>query len=183
MIAAMASAKHKDVMARLARLARPPAGRPEVQHAGKTSGRPAWREARRSLRQYLEQVWKHDRRIKSLSPRQQHQLRIDCKKLRYLAEFFQDFYGRKFRDMIRTAIELQDQLGTVHDTHVYADWLKDFASRRAKQSGKAIERLLDRLRDQRRDCLDKAARVWKSFRGHRSKKRLLRLIDSPNKKS
>jgi CHAD domain-containing protein len=142
---------------------------------------PAWREARRSLLRHLDDVLSHGRRLKKLSPRKQHLLRIDCKRLRYLAEFFQSFYGRSFQDLIRTTVQLQDLLGTIHDSYVYADWLQEATRRLPGEGGEAALALLDHLRRQREESLDKAGPVWRSFTGRRSRKRLMRIIRSPRK--
>lgn len=56
-----------------------------------------------------------------------HELRISCKKLRYLMEFFQSLYPE---DMIGTQIKtlkgLQDTLGDFHDLEVQAEALRAF---------------------------------------------------------
>ena len=56
--------------------------------------------------------------IESLDSEALHQLRIDCKKLRYAAEFFAPLYGDLMKDFIGHLKSLQDLLGTLHDTAV-----------------------------------------------------------------
>ncbi|MFB3893094.1 MAG: CHAD domain-containing protein [Phycisphaerae bacterium] len=178
-MAAMASAKWRNAKARLGRIVQAQADERDVALAGKSAGPPARREARRSLLRQLERVWGYGRSIEKLSPRRQHRLRIECKKLRYLAEFFEGFYGPWFGGLIRTATRLQDLLGMAHDSSVYAQWLKDVAGPPAGKGGAAVERLMEHLRRRRRECLDKAGRIWRQFRSRRSRNRLVRLIDSP----
>ncbi len=56
-----------------------------------------------------------------------HELRITCKKLRYLMEFFQSIYpAKKIRKQIKALKSLQDNLGDFHDLEVQADALREF---------------------------------------------------------
>ncbi|MGW8312184.1 MAG: CHAD domain-containing protein [Desulfuromonadales bacterium] len=56
-----------------------------------------------------------------------HELRISCKKLRYLLEFFQSLYPKKMlRRQIGVLKSLQDNLGDFHDLEVQADALRTF---------------------------------------------------------
>jgi CHAD domain-containing protein len=143
--------------------------------------RPAWREARRALREHLQRLLEHGRKLKALSPLQQHQVRIDCKRFRYLAEFFQDFYGQDLRDAIKAAVRLQDLLGQVHDSFVYADWLCEELRRLGPPGERAIDTLLDHLGRQRRESLRQAGRIWKSFTSKRLSKRLDKILKSPRR--
>ena len=142
---------------------------------------PVWREARRSLRRYLDDLFAYGRSLRKLSPRRQHLVRIGCKRLRYLAESFQDLYGPGFLDAIKTLVELQDLLGEVHDSYVYADWLGEESRRLGSRSDAVICGLLEYLEEHRRQCLKRANRVWKAFRGRKSRKRLAKMIDSPRR--
>ena len=57
-----------------------------------------------------------------------HELRISCKKLRYLMEFFQSLYPEeKIRQQIKALKSLQDNLGDFQDLEVQAEALKKFA--------------------------------------------------------
>ncbi|MDF1581471.1 MAG: CHAD domain-containing protein [Desulfuromonadales bacterium] len=56
-----------------------------------------------------------------------HELRIRCKKLRYLMEFFQSLHPAELvSTQIKTLKGLQDVLGDFHDLEVQADALRDF---------------------------------------------------------
>lgn len=56
-----------------------------------------------------------------------HELRISCKKLRYLMEFFQPLYpASKIHKQIKALKALQDNLGDFQDLEVQADALKRF---------------------------------------------------------
>jgi CHAD domain-containing protein len=57
-----------------------------------------------------------------------HKLRIDCKKFRYLVEFFQPLYPPgELRGIIKALKALQDNLGEFQDLEVQAEALKRFA--------------------------------------------------------
>ena len=57
-----------------------------------------------------------------------HELRKDCKKLRYLIEFFQGIYPKKeLKDLIKALKVLLDNLGEFQDLEVQADKLRSFA--------------------------------------------------------
>jgi CHAD domain-containing protein len=62
-------------------------------------------------------------------PEAMHELRKDCKKLRYLIEFFRALYpDEELKGLIRTLKTLLDNLGEFQDLEVQADKLKAFAS-------------------------------------------------------
>jgi CHAD domain-containing protein len=55
-----------------------------------------------------------------------HQLRITCKKLRYLVEFFRDLYpARHMNPLLRTLKQVQENLGATQDLAVQRTWLHD----------------------------------------------------------
>jgi CHAD domain-containing protein len=57
-----------------------------------------------------------------------HELRKNCKKLRYLIEFFQSLYPKRLvRPMIKALKRLLDNLGQFQDLEVQADKLRHFA--------------------------------------------------------
>ncbi len=56
-----------------------------------------------------------------------HELRISCKKLRYLMEFFQSLHPAEvISKQIKALKGLQDTLGDFHDLEVQANALRDF---------------------------------------------------------
>ena len=140
--------------------------------------RPASREVKRALQRYLETFFSHSGRFKKLSPREQHQLRIDCKNLRYLADFFRSLYGPRLRGMIEDLTEFQDLLGQMHDYYVYKDWLPQRAGAGSPKDAKAVQTLLDELQRRREQALDQAGRMWKSLGKGRIRKRFARLIEN-----
>lgn len=81
-----------------------------------------------------------------------HALRIDCKKLRYLLEFFRDLYEREdIAPLLKSLKRLQSNLGEVNDLEVQQRTLQRFAPRMETQEPApvrcrlAIAHLLDYL--------------------------------------
>ncbi|MCP3982353.1 MAG: CHAD domain-containing protein, partial [bacterium] len=79
-----------------------------------------------------------------------HRLRIQCKKLRYLMEFFRSLYDAKaIAEPIKTLKRLQDNLGAYNDLEVQSLWLDAFAKRRGESLGVdtllAVGRLIEQL--------------------------------------
>jgi len=81
-----------------------------------------WRQLKKALR--------YDRRLDRLTPENQHELRIECKRLRYTAEFLADIYPGRLIGVIVPATALQDELGDVHDADVYRDRVLAYCERR-----------------------------------------------------
>ena len=55
-----------------------------------------------------------------------HQLRIDCKRLRYTLEFFQAVLGRNAQKMIEALKQIQDHLGDLQDTQVAVETVREY---------------------------------------------------------
>jgi CHAD domain-containing protein len=123
----------------------------------KVRRRPLWREAAEAMVDTLEELRSYDRRLKRLSPRQQHQLRIGLKNLRYLGEFFEKFYGRRMTRLIVTVAGLQDLLGLAHDADVYEEWLM------GRDASGVAKALVKDIRRRRLQSLKQASRLWKGF--------------------
>ncbi len=106
-------------------LTAPAGGEPVPEHAQVPIGDLAGAR----LCKLFARVCKKGRRIDAASPPGDlHTLRILCKKLRYLLEFFALFYPpKKVRRLIRTLKGLQDNLGAIQDLTVQARALVRFA--------------------------------------------------------
>ncbi len=97
----------------------PEAGRPLLAVASER----IWRVYRKVLRQGEAVRGSAQPEAESL-----HRLRITCKKLRYLLEFFQRLYRpAAVRPLIRALKRLQDILGDFQDFEVHQQYLLDFA--------------------------------------------------------
>jgi CHAD domain-containing protein len=55
-----------------------------------------------------------------------HALRIECKRLRYLLEFFSEALGRGAPEAIEALVALQDHTGELHDADVTIGLLRHF---------------------------------------------------------
>ena len=100
-------------------------------------------DAHRKLRKVAdERIWHAYRRvrdrgreIKRKTPvTKLHRLRIYCKKLRYLMEFFRGVYPRKkMSSYIGSLKQLQQNLGDLHDYHVQGEALRSFARKMQRE--------------------------------------------------
>ena len=84
-----------------------------------------------------------------------HRLRIDCKKLRYLLEFFARLYSpAKMKRLIKALKQLQDNLGEFNDLHVQMASLRHFQEQMMAAQGElapptqaALEQLVTHLNE------------------------------------
>ena len=115
-----------------------------------------------------------------------HRLRIECKKLRYLLEFFQDLYDpEEVETFIAPLRKLQDTLGEFNDLRVQRGALRPFANDLARTDGAPVEcliaigRLEERLQ-QRQDKLRKRfRRRFSEFAESKTGERLESTLASP----
>jgi len=123
-------------------------------------------------------IWRLFRRIieagramgDSPAPEQLHELRKDCKKLRYLMEFFASLYAAEALDpLIRALKGLLDILGEHQDLAVQAQHLESFAERMAAE-GRAPARtllalgaLVGRLMERRAEVRAEYAAAFAAF--------------------
>ncbi len=82
----------------------------------------------------FKKILKIGERIQDDTPEGQlHQLRIECKKLRYLLEFFQSLYPKRSMSyLIKNLKLLQDKLGTFNDLSIQQEELKKHISKYAQ---------------------------------------------------
>ena len=132
-------------------LDRPTPERPEQPESATNildlASRRIWRSARKVL--------KKGSAIQPDSPAEAlHRLRIECKKLRYLLEFFRSLYpGKQVGSLIDSLKSLQDNLGDFNDLEVQQDALKSYAQTMLVEklgtvdSLMAMGRLVERLEE------------------------------------
>ena len=76
----------------------------------------------------LKKVLRRGRRLTAESPNEQyHDLRIQCKRLRYLFEFYAPIYGESITPFVRRLKQLQEVLGDLQDAHVAVTELRKYA--------------------------------------------------------
>ena len=91
----------------------------------------------KELESRLKQVLSDGRKIKTLDEKALHQLRIDCKKLRYATEFFEQLFGKKMFRFVEQLKELQELLGTLNDGTVMKKLQKELLT--GKKDPKATQ--------------------------------------------
>jgi CHAD domain-containing protein len=99
-----------------------------------------------------------------------HVLRIHCKKLRYLMEFFSSLFPRKkMNTLIGQLKKLQDNLGDYNDLRVQRDYLLDIieelplAQRQANKTIAAIGSLVSALDKEKQTVKDAFAKTFTDF--------------------
>ena len=87
------------------------------------------KSARKTIGKQLTQVLRNGRAIEPDSPDDMlHALRIDCKRLRYLFEFFEPVFGKSLHKFIKRLKSLQDVLGEFQDARVATQQLRAYAN-------------------------------------------------------
>lgn len=120
---------------------------------GKSAAMPIKEFADRVQWKTFRDILRQGRAIGRKSPDEAlHELRKQCKKFRYLMEFFQSMYSKKsMKSAIKELKQLQDQLGLFQDQCVQIDTLEAFLSDDiAPAARQAIDHLLGGLSAQRR---------------------------------
>ncbi len=102
---------------------------PADLEAAPNAGRPIGRVASERIWKVYRRVIKRGLAIDDDTPAEAvHDLRIECKKLRYLMEFFRSLYDkRRITRLIKALKQLQDNLGDFNDYEVQQGSLKEFA--------------------------------------------------------
>ena len=93
-----------------------------------------------------------------------HALRIDCKRLRYIMEFFREVLPKKMVGIIDEVIDIQDHLGELHDAAVTIDMLDDFVA--GSQDTAALEAVTvyrEACQEQMSHLLGGFPKAWKRF--------------------
>ena len=108
-------------------LNRPVSGQPEAVSART----PIIELAKKSIWRKYRRVYRDGRRIGKDSPDESlHDLRIECKKLRYLLEFFSSLFPRpKMTMLVASLKKLQNKLGDFNDLTVQQETLKRIAGK------------------------------------------------------
>jgi CHAD domain-containing protein len=100
-----------------------------------------------------------------------HLLRIDCKRLRYVLEFFRDVLGSEAPKLIKQVTEMQDLLGALQDSHVAEGLIEEFLRGQTKRKKKAstlldgVEAYLAAQHGMQEDLLVQFPRPWAALVG------------------
>jgi CHAD domain-containing protein len=100
-------------------------------------------------------------------PNALHGLRIECKHLRYLIEFFTDFVPEA-KHVIRRMKKLQDALGAIQDFTVQEERLRDYLEgaeirKESPLASAATEELIKRVREERDSERDRVLKLFARF--------------------
>ncbi|MES9961986.1 MAG: CHAD domain-containing protein [Candidatus Sedimenticola sp. 20ELBAFRAG] len=108
------------------------------------AAKPVINVAGRRIYRVFERLLADGRAIQPDSPPEMlHELRKDCKKLRYLLEFFQSLYPQKrVKPLIKSLKSLLDNLGEFQDLEVQADKLRTFAHQMIQEGDVPADTLL-----------------------------------------
>ncbi len=84
--------------------------------------------------------------VRSLDAQALHDLRIECKKLRYAAEFFAPLFGAELKILYEHLKTVQDLLGTLNDTTVMSSLHDRLLHRNRKRGLARVARKLEKRR-------------------------------------
>jgi len=137
--------------------------------------------APRILRKRLKQVRAYRKTIQQADSQQLHALRIDCKHLRYAAEFVQSAYPKRLGKWIGRVTKVQNVLGDIHDADVRVDTLAEFAEVHGGQAELAlgVQRLIGFEQGRRVGLVERFHALWPKLSGRKFKRRLNAILAEP----
>ncbi len=107
---------------------------------GTRGKQPCAAAAAKFIRKRLEKILQAGERIDEQSPDEElHRLRIQCKKLRYLLEFYRSLFSKEsMATCIRQLKKLQDNLGSFNDLSVQQEMLSRYHEQQTPRSKKNL---------------------------------------------
>jgi CHAD domain-containing protein len=121
---------------------------------------------------------------------QLHYLRIECKKLRYLMEFFSSlFHTKKITTLINQLKKLQDNLGDYNDLCMQQEYLLNIANEidtsepESKMTLLAIGSLIGSMEDERQRVRESFDQIFSKFAASKNKAIARELFSSKTKKA
>ena len=142
------------------------------------AGRPVIELARESIFKRYRRIVKSGKRIlDNTEDELLHALRIECKKLRYLMEFFASLFPpKKVSVLIKQLKQLQDNLGDFNDLCVQEEYLLSVAAelpitdQQARKTILAIGSLVDTLHQERQKVKGNFAQTFNAFASRANRK-------------
>ncbi len=137
----------------------------------------------RSIGKQYKKLLHDGRAIDDQSPDEAlHALRIDCKRMRYLLEFFQPTYGKALKPCIEKFAGLQDLLGEFQDACVATKRLRQYAEgvpMQLQNRGEliALGQLISIQQRRGSEHRDDFRNVWKQFDQPGRRKKLLAALE------
>lgn len=121
----------------------------------------------------------------SSSAKALHRLRVECKKLRYLLEFFRSLYKpENLAPLVKDLKRLQDNLGTFNDLRVQQAAMKKFGRQMANEgiaigeSREAIRSVVEWLKVRQAKERKGFNKRFTQFSGTENRERLRRLVET-----
>ena len=184
LVACLASRRYERLKDRFARfLMRGPSRRAMKAFGGVTIGD----AARQLIGRRYKALRRDGRAITPGSPSESlHAVRIQCKRLRYLFEFFAPIYGSELKPEIKRLRKLQDVLGEFQDACVATEQLRQYAEgvpMRTRNRGQLIA-LGQLISGQNRQAAIRRAdfpRAWRKFDRKRGRKAVLVCLGGPGR--
>ena len=151
------------------------------------ANRPIRDVASERIARCFRRVLKKGRAIEDDSPPARlHRLRIECKKLRYLLEFFRSLYDpRDVEPVVKSLRRLQDNLGDFNDLQIQQETLKRFAQEMVAENCATVEslmamgRLVERLEARQAEERSRFTKRFAAFDNLPARERLARGIHRP----
>ncbi|WP_319523789.1 CHAD domain-containing protein [uncultured Desulfosarcina sp.] len=148
------------------------------------ANRPIGEMAREAIDKRYRRIVKKGRKITAATPDEElHRLRIDCKKLRYLLEFFTSLFPEdQMKILIKQLKQLQENLGDFNDLSVQQEFLTDYLQGVAPKSPQeillaaAIGGLITRLKIEHQQVRSQFLSVFTGFDDMENRKRFKTLF-------
>jgi len=145
---------------------------------------------KRIYKQYRSIVKAGNLILKKTEDEKLHALRIECKKLRYLMEFFSSLFPRKKNNLLIAQLKnLQDNLGDFNDLCVQQDYLMDIAGelpanhRKPKKALVAVGSLIGTLDKEKQIIKDAFAKTFTNYASPPNKRAFRELFASKQKET
>ncbi len=103
-----------------------------------------------------------------------HQLRIECKRLRYTTEFFSSVFPRLPKNLINRLTDIQSELGDVHDTDVQMQFLKDMRHNSKDDDAKhsVLTGMIDKLKNEQRKSYKAFRKDYRKFSANKYQRKI-----------
>ncbi len=157
---------------------------PEERAYSRDGHKPVKKLADKQIYRKYQQIVKAGEGIgRDAEDQQLHRLRIECKKLRYLLEFFYSLYpGEEVDQIIRQLKRLQDNLGLFNDLCMQIEHLSEYGMglKPGKRLGNlailAVGSLIGSLYTEKQQCRKKFSGLFEEFRAPENWRQFERLF-------
>lgn len=155
-----------------------------IHASAPNAGRPILDVATECIGRRFDRVVSRGDAITSSSPYiDLHSLRIDCKKLRYLLEFFRSLYDPgELEPLVDVLKKLQDNLGELNDLRVHREALRPFAEQMAATDSPptrtllTIGRLEERMKARQSRIRSRFSKRFSDFASRQTRERIERML-------